>query len=191
MTWTLTSDDLESHMVVNVSSTLTNSTICLWLHWVWLWTYVRTDGRTDGRTYVRTDGRTDGHFYRRRWPKKCRNLDDLGVMGHPRSPAMLPFDRVHTTSYLTLIEIGMWRSLHSRFTGARDSEWQWHQLDHMQICILTQTDMITMLWAFVSVIILNVHFVSTLSGSVSFINLGKILHILLMYIFQNILKLYV
>jgi len=23
----------------------------------------------------------------------------------------------------------------SGFTGARDSEWQWHQLGHMQICI--------------------------------------------------------
>jgi len=23
----------------------------------------------------------------------------------------------------------------SGFTGARDSEWQWHQLDDMQICI--------------------------------------------------------
>jgi len=27
-----------------------------------------------------------------------------GVMGHPRSPAMSPFDRVHTTFYLTLIK---------------------------------------------------------------------------------------
>jgi len=26
------------------------------------------------------------------------------------------------------------------FTGARDSEWQWHQLGHMQICTLPQTD---------------------------------------------------
>jgi len=26
------------------------------------------------------------------------------------------------------------------FTGARDSEWQWHQLDHMQICTSLQTD---------------------------------------------------
>ena len=27
------------------------------------------------------------------------------------------------------------------FTGARDSEWQWHQLGHMQtICTLLQTD---------------------------------------------------
>jgi len=26
------------------------------------------------------------------------------------------------------------------FTDARDSEWQWHQLGHMQICTLSQTD---------------------------------------------------
>jgi len=26
------------------------------------------------------------------------------------------------------------------FTKARDSEWQWHQLDHMQVCTLLQTD---------------------------------------------------
>ena len=26
------------------------------------------------------------------------------------------------------------------FTGARDSEWQWYQLDHMQICTWLQTD---------------------------------------------------
>ena len=26
------------------------------------------------------------------------------------------------------------------FTGARDSEWQWNQLDHMQVCTLLQTD---------------------------------------------------
>jgi len=51
VTLTLTSDDLESHIVVNFSLTLTNSTIlfvaalCLIV---------------DGRTY----GRMDGHFYR-------------------------------------------------------------------------------------------------------------------------------
>jgi len=45
MTLNLTSDDLENDIVVNVSSTLTNTTI--W-QWVWLWTY----------------GRMDGHFYR-------------------------------------------------------------------------------------------------------------------------------
>jgi len=26
------------------------------------------------------------------------------------------------------------------FTKARDSEWQWHQLDHIQVCTLLQTD---------------------------------------------------
>jgi len=26
------------------------------------------------------------------------------------------------------------------FTEARDSDWQWHQLGHMQICISLQTD---------------------------------------------------
>jgi len=26
------------------------------------------------------------------------------------------------------------------FTKARDSEWQWHQLGHMQVCTLLQTD---------------------------------------------------
>ena len=26
------------------------------------------------------------------------------------------------------------------FTGARDSEWQWHQLNHMQVCTALQTD---------------------------------------------------
>ena len=26
------------------------------------------------------------------------------------------------------------------FTGARDSEWQWHQMDHMQVCTSLQTD---------------------------------------------------
>jgi len=26
------------------------------------------------------------------------------------------------------------------FTEARDGEWQWHQLDHMQVCASLQTD---------------------------------------------------
>jgi len=26
------------------------------------------------------------------------------------------------------------------FTEGRDSEWQWHQLGHMQVCTLLQTD---------------------------------------------------
>ena len=29
---------------------------------------------------------------------------------------------------------------HLDFTEARDSEWQWHQLGHMQVCTSLQTD---------------------------------------------------
>jgi len=54
VTLTLTLDDLESHVVVNVSSTLTNTTIwfvaalCLIVDvWTYRWTDVRTDGRMD------------------------------------------------------------------------------------------------------------------------------------------------
>ena len=51
VTLTLTSDDLESHIFVNVSSTQTNSTI---------WFVAALSLIVD----VRTDGRTDGHFCR-------------------------------------------------------------------------------------------------------------------------------
>lgn len=37
--------------------------------------------------------------------EKCTKWGGLGVIrGHPRSSAMSPFDRAHTTSYSTLIE---------------------------------------------------------------------------------------
>jgi len=55
---TLTSDDLESDIVVNDSSTLTNTTI--WFVAAFsLIVDVRTDIRMDRRTYVRTNR----HFY--------------------------------------------------------------------------------------------------------------------------------
>ena len=47
VTLTLTSDDLESHIVVNVSSTLTNSTI-----WFVAALSLIVDVRTDGRTFL-------------------------------------------------------------------------------------------------------------------------------------------
>jgi len=50
MTLTLTSDDLESHIVVNVSSTLTNSTI---------WFVVALSLIVDVQTYIRMDVWTD------------------------------------------------------------------------------------------------------------------------------------
>jgi len=50
VTLTLTSDDLESHIIVNVSSTLTNSTIWF-VAAMCLIVDVRTDRHTDGCTY--------------------------------------------------------------------------------------------------------------------------------------------
>ena len=65
MTLTLTSDDIESHIIVNVSSTLINTTICFVVALFFIVdvrTYVRTDVRVMCVMYVRTctDGRTDG-----------------------------------------------------------------------------------------------------------------------------------
>jgi len=84
VTLTLTSDELESHIAMNVSSTLTNTTnTTIWfVAALSLWMYVYTDGRTYGWTYVWMDVRTDGRTYGwtdtftgfirsslRRWPK--------------------------------------------------------------------------------------------------------------------------
>ena len=33
-----------------------------------------------------------------------------------------------------------WYQILLDFTEARDSEWQWHQLGHMQVCTSLQTD---------------------------------------------------
>jgi len=63
LTLTLTSDDLESRIIVNVSSTLTNTTIWF-VAALSLIVDVYTDVRTYIHAYVRTCGRTDGHFYR-------------------------------------------------------------------------------------------------------------------------------
>jgi len=53
----------------------------------------------------------------------------------------------HTHTRLTALFPGLPRSAGTRkakpyldFTAARDSEWQWHQLGHMQVCISLQTD---------------------------------------------------
>ena len=69
MTLTLTSDDLESHIVVNVSSTLTNTTI---------WFVAALSLIVDVRTYGRMD--IFAGFIRsslRRWPKNVNKINDL------------------------------------------------------------------------------------------------------------------
>jgi len=53
----------------------------------------------------------------------------------------------YTHSHLTALFSGTTRvsqyqndKTYLDFTEARDSEWQWHQLGHMQVCTLLQTD---------------------------------------------------
>ena len=52
---------------------------------------------------------------------------------HNHFTALLDFVRDHPG------KLAPGRLNQSGFTGARDSEWQWHQLGHMQTCTLTQT----------------------------------------------------
>ena len=53
---------------------------------------------------------------------------------------------VLTTTIYRLFSRTIWVSRYQKgktnldFTGARDSEWQWHQLGHMQVCTLLQTN---------------------------------------------------
>ena len=44
------------------------------------------------------------HYEDMKGNAKCRNWGGLGVKGHPRSPVLSLFDRMHMTSYPTLIE---------------------------------------------------------------------------------------
>jgi len=93
VTLTLTSDDLESHIIVNALSTLRNSTIWFVVHCVWLWTY----GHAYGCTYRRMDVRTDiftGFIRpsRRRWPKNPA-WEILGIVVEYQKPLNF-FDRL-------------------------------------------------------------------------------------------------
>ena len=76
----------------------------------------------------------------------CRAYDNLG------SAEYSLHIRFHSEYYTTtqpfngLFSRTTWVSRYQKgktnldFTGARDSEWQWHQLGHMQVCTSLQTD---------------------------------------------------
>ena len=54
-----------------------------------------------------------------------------------------PFKHTHThTRFPGLPRVSRYQKGKTNldFTESRDSEWQWHQLGHMQICTLLQTD---------------------------------------------------
>ena len=54
------------------------------------------------------------------------------------SRSLQPFNGLFsTTNWVSRYQKG---KTNLDFTGARDSEWQWHQLGHMQVCTSLQTD---------------------------------------------------
>jgi len=69
------------------------------------------------------------------------------VSSSPLPSITLPFPLAVTHTHLTAIFSGTtWASRYQKgktnldFTGARDCEWQWHQLGHMQVCTSLQTE---------------------------------------------------
>ena len=69
----------------------------------------------------------------------------------PLKPAYYDDKRTHTHIRLTALcpRLPGWAGTRKvktnlDFTEARDSEWQWHQLGHMQVCPSLQTDSLTM-----------------------------------------------
>ena len=63
------------------------------------------------------------------------------VPPHLGSPGKKPLNRcVCVLSRTTRVSQYQKSKTNLDFTKARDSEWQWHQLGHMQVCTLLQTD---------------------------------------------------
>jgi len=66
----------------------------------------------------------------------------LTYPGYPRKEAINIQTHICVAALWTLSRITRMNRYQNQsgFTGARDSEWQWHQLGHMQICTSSQTD---------------------------------------------------
>ena len=72
----------------------------------------------------------------------CVSFEWVGVP----SDLLLCIHGTHTLTHLTAFfrttQVSRYQKGKTNldFTEARDSEWQWHQLGHMQVCTLLQTD---------------------------------------------------
>jgi len=64
----------------------------------------------------------------------CQHEIPFGEQTTNKHPFNGPFSR---TTQVSRYQKG---KTHLDFTEANDSEWQWHQLGHMQVCKLLQTD---------------------------------------------------
>ena len=59
---------------------------------------------------------------------------------HLRKVSLNVTSHTHTLSGTTQVSRYQKGKTNLDYTGARDSEWQWHQLSHMQVCTSLQTD---------------------------------------------------
>jgi len=65
----------------------------------------------------------------------CTTVDKHATLSHTHThPFNVPFSKTTQVSRYQKGKINL------DFTEARDSEWQWHQLGHMQVCTSLQTD---------------------------------------------------
>jgi len=64
---------------------------------------------------------------------KTRLFQLLMDVAHTHTP---PFNGPFSGS----TQVSRYQKTNLDFTGARDSEWQWHQLGHMQVCTSLQAD---------------------------------------------------
>ena len=92
----------------------------------------------------RTDGHDQLHYLV--WCPLTRSTMNTKTVIHPSTnralPALVSSSNTHTHTRLTALCLGLFgwagtRKFHKTnldFTEARDSEWQWHPLGHMQVC---------------------------------------------------------
>ena len=75
----------------------------------------------------------------RRRPRQRPSLDTVGGFVFSITTTLLqPFNGLFSrTTWVSRYQKG---KTNLDFTGARDSEWQWHQLSHIQVCTSLQTD---------------------------------------------------
>jgi len=84
----------------------------------------------------------DKHF----WPCECvmQTYRQIIPCSLQQKPTVCTHARAHTFngpfSGTTLVSWYQKGKTNLDFTEARDSEWQWHQLGHMQVCTSLQTD---------------------------------------------------
>jgi len=81
--------------------------------------------------FMKGEGTTDAIFMARQIQENFRVKGTTTTLLHPFNG---PFSG---TTRVSRYQKG---KTNLDFIGARDSEWQWHQLGHMQVCTLLQTD---------------------------------------------------